>query len=69
MVEDFDEYRVALELVITTVHIRDRLPQGNGELVDQFNALDQVSCDGYRIGKLLLTRGATMLSRLCFEQT
>ena len=34
--EKLDVYRVALEFVITTVKIRDRLPRGSGELVDQF---------------------------------
>ena len=34
--EKLDVYRTALELVITTIEIRDRLPRGNGELVDQF---------------------------------
>ena len=34
--EKLDAYRIALEFVITTIEIRDRLPRGNGELVDQF---------------------------------
>jgi four helix bundle protein len=34
--EKLDVYRTALEFVITTIEIRDRLPRGNGELVDQF---------------------------------
>ncbi len=31
-----DVYRVALEFVVTTVEIRDRLPMGPGELQDRF---------------------------------
>ena len=34
--EKLDVYRTALEFVITTIEIRDRLPRGSGELVDQF---------------------------------
>ena len=34
--EKLDVYRIALEFVVTTVEIRDRLPRGNGELQDQF---------------------------------
>jgi four helix bundle protein len=34
--EKLDVYRTALEFVITTIEIRDRLPRRNGELVDQF---------------------------------
>ena len=32
--EKLDVYRIALEFVVTTVEIRDRLPRGNGELQD-----------------------------------
>jgi hypothetical protein len=35
--EKLDVYRIALEFVVTTVEIRDRLPRGNGKLQDQFN--------------------------------
>ena len=31
-----DVYRIALEFVIITVGVRDRLPRGSGELLDQF---------------------------------
>ncbi len=34
--EKLDLYRRALEFVITTIEIRDRLTRGKGELVDQF---------------------------------
>ena len=34
--EKLDVYRISLEFVVTTVEIRDRLPRGSGELVDQF---------------------------------
>ena len=34
--EKLDVYRVALEFVVTTIEIRNRLPRGSGELVDQF---------------------------------
>jgi four helix bundle protein len=34
--EKLDVYRIALEFVVTTFKIRDRLPRGNGELQDQF---------------------------------
>jgi four helix bundle protein len=34
--EKLDLYRVALEFVIITVEVRDRLARGSGELVDQF---------------------------------
>lgn len=34
--EKLDVYRIALEFVVTTVEIRDRLPRGNGELQVQF---------------------------------
>jgi four helix bundle protein len=34
--EKLDVYRIALKFVVTTIEIRDRLPRGNGELVDQF---------------------------------
>ena len=34
--EKLDVYRVALDFVISTIAIRDRLPRGSGELVDQF---------------------------------
>jgi four helix bundle protein len=34
--EKLDVYRVALEFVIITVEVRDRLPRGSGELLDQF---------------------------------
>jgi four helix bundle protein len=34
--EKLDVYRISLEFIITTVEIRDRLPRGSGELVDQF---------------------------------
>lgn len=34
--EKLDVYCVALEFVTSTVEIRDRLPRGSGELVDQF---------------------------------
>jgi hypothetical protein len=34
--EKLDVYRIALEFVVTTVEIKDRLPRGNGELQDQF---------------------------------
>ena len=34
--EKLDVYRIALEFVVTTIEIRDRLPRGNGELQDQF---------------------------------
>jgi four helix bundle protein len=40
-----------------------------GALFDLLNALDHVSSDEYRNGKLLLTRVAAMISRLCFKQT
>jgi hypothetical protein len=33
--EKLDGYRIALEFVVTTVEIRDRLPRGSGELQDQ----------------------------------
>ena len=35
--EKLEVYRIALEFVVTTFKIRDRLPRGNGELQDQFN--------------------------------
>ena len=34
--EKLDAYRIALEFVIITVEVRDRLPRGSGELLDQF---------------------------------
>lgn len=34
--EKLDVYRVAIKFVITTVEIRERLPRGSAELVDQF---------------------------------
>ena len=34
--EKLDVYRTALEFVISTIEIRERLPRGSGELVDQF---------------------------------
>jgi four helix bundle protein len=34
--EKLDVYRIALEFVVTTFKIRDRLPRGNRELQDQF---------------------------------
>ena len=34
--EKLEVYRIALEFVVTTFKIRDRLPRGNGELQDQF---------------------------------
>lgn len=110
--ERLDVYRIALKFVISTIGIRDRLPRGSGELVDQFKrasfsivlniaegagklkqadkqryfsiargsvmecgalfdlfiALNYVSPDEYRAGKLLLTRVAAMLSKLCLER-
>jgi four helix bundle protein len=36
--EKLDVYRIALEFVVTTFKIRDRLPRGNGELQDQFKS-------------------------------
>lgn len=110
--EKLDVYRIALQFVTSTVGIRDRLPRGSGELVDQFkrasfsmvlniaegagklkradkqryfsmargsvmecgalfdlfNALNHISSQEYRAGKLLLTRVASMLSRLCLPR-
>jgi four helix bundle protein len=34
--EKLDAYRIALEFVIITVEVRDRLRRGGGELLDQF---------------------------------
>ena len=34
--EKLDVYRIALEFVVATVEIRDRLLRGNGELHDQY---------------------------------
>jgi hypothetical protein len=37
--EKLDVYRIALEFVVTTVEIRDRLPRANGEIQDQFKRI------------------------------
>ena len=44
--EKLDVYRIALEFVVTTVEIRDRLPRGNGELQDQFKRASLLCLQG-----------------------
>ena len=44
--EELDVYRIALEFVITTGEIRDRLPRGNGELQDQFKRASLLCLQG-----------------------
>jgi hypothetical protein len=44
--EKLDVYRIALEFVITTGEIRDRLPRGNGELQDQFKRASLLCLQG-----------------------
>jgi hypothetical protein len=42
--EKRDVYRIALEFVITTIEIRDRLPRGGGELVDSAQTRIVLDC-------------------------
>ena len=44
--EKLDVYRIALEFVVTTVEIRDRLPRGNGELQVQFKRASLLCLQG-----------------------
>ena len=44
--EKLDVYRIALEFVITTAEIRDRLPRGNGELQVQFKRASSLCLQG-----------------------
>ena len=44
--EKLDVYRIALEFLVTTVEIRDRLPRGNGELQDQFKRASLLCLQG-----------------------
>ena len=67
--EKLDVYRIALEFVLTTIEIRDRLPRCDGELVDQFKraSFSVVLNIAEGAGKLLLTRIGAMLSKLCLK--